>query len=635
MDKTKNRPVSVSRFQRPHPKKEDASATIYERCECDPILSPRCRCCCYCIAVAVAVVVVVVVVAAEITMSQTNSQHPQAPPEPIVSIENVDFVERDRDLHQNGGHQRQSSRAASSFSGDEGGAGGTSTPNHYYAYPPEQQAYANVSMTSEQYAAAAAAAYYGQALAQAQAYFAQQQQQGQNQGQQQPHGQQQYYNAPPYGGYAQPYPPQVYDYGGQPGYEFPQQQQQQQQQQQHRRSQSTNSHIPTHSRKSGDPGHPLKQNSNFAGPVWSNQAAGQEYESLLHDSTGYGTIPTSSRRGAGGGVVSAGASAGSSGSVGAGWANAGFGNWEQSTAAVLNRTKPKAVAAAAGGGAGPALALKRQRRPKEVKSHRRASSDTPLRHMQRDRENKIPPKSKGVISRRVMPKASASTQSTSAAAALNRQRSFSASQTDAANRERTFSGSALAPLGVKRPSHKRSTSLSSVGSDASQFSIVSDIRKSAFYGGINEKGEAQMHYPFENVYLAVVDKLKPKGMKNWHLYMANTDVRAYEEYHRAAEEMDLDANWNMDNPSACNCPCNNCNRCTGKKDLLPPNVYAMAVDEGLYRRVLDEIGASRSMPCGLFFCGHHEDVSHPSIGIAIVIVTLTFLGLGAAAYQLH
>ena len=57
----------------------------------------------------------------------------------------------------------------------------------------------------------------------------------------------------------------------------------------------------------------------------------------------------------------------------------------------------------------------------------------------------------------------------------------------------------------------------------------------------------------------------------------------------------------------------------------------MAVDSTLYRRMLDEIIHSRSMPCGTYFCGHHEDVRHPDIKIAMIAVSVVFVLLLAGA----
>jgi hypothetical protein len=53
----------------------------------------------------------------------------------------------------------------------------------------------------------------------------------------------------------------------------------------------------------------------------------------------------------------------------------------------------------------------------------------------------------------------------------------------------------------------------------------------------------------------------------------------------------------------------------------------MAVDSTLYRRMMDEVIESKTMPCGLFFCGHHEDVRYPDIKIAVAIVAMAFVVL--------
>ena len=76
----------------------------------------------------------------------------------------------------------------------------------------------------------------------------------------------------------------------------------------------------------------------------------------------------------------------------------------------------------------------------------------------------------------------------------------------------------------------------------------------------------------------------------------------------------------------CQCPCDRCNRCQLKSKQLPPDLYVMAVDSTLYKRMMDEVVDSRSMPCGLFFCGHHEDVRYPDIRIAMGIVGMVFVG---------
>ena len=98
------------------------------------------------------------------------------------------------------------------------------------------------------------------------------------------------------------------------------------------------------------------------------------------------------------------------------------------------------------------------------------------------------------------------------------------------------------------------------------------------------------------------------------------------EFHTVEENLSSPTSLNIF-PSACACLCNcdRCNRCQEKQKRLPPDLYVMAVDSTLYRRMLDEIIASRAMPCGMFFCGHHEDVSHPDIKIAAVVVGIVFI----------
>ena len=68
------------------------------------------------------------------------------------------------------------------------------------------------------------------------------------------------------------------------------------------------------------------------------------------------------------------------------------------------------------------------------------------------------------------------------------------------------------------------------------------------------------------------------------------------------------------------CQCNN----RSPRKQLPPSYYVMAVDADIYQRMIDEVSESMTMPCGLFYCGHHDDVDHPSIRIAMVGVTITF-----------
>lgn len=84
--------------------------------------------------------------------------------------------------------------------------------------------------------------------------------------------------------------------------------------------------------------------------------------------------------------------------------------------------------------------------------------------------------------------------------------------------------------------------------------------------------------------------------------------------------------------SGCNCLCDNCNNCNSRRKTLPPTYYVMSVKSDIYRRMLDEVSESKSMPCGLFFCGHHEDVRYPSIMIAVALVAILFLLLLSAMF---
>lgn len=224
------------------------------------------------------------------------------------------------------------------------------------------------------------------------------------------------------------------------------------------------------------------------------------------------------------------------------------------------------------------------------------------------------------------------------AASASRGRSFSAN----------FQGGVPPPAmrGHRRSVSRASSTDFSVASIASMVSVVSDISKSAFFGGVSETGNVQMHYPTEHVRLIMQESL-PRG----HVFCHPTDDAVYEAYHAAAEEIimqqwenvdeDDDLGLNMQHGSLqhnnpykslqCHCRCNNCAGCTGKTRLLPRQNFVINVPNDIYRRLLDEISESQAMPCGLYFCGHHEDVSNPSIMIATGIVVTLFILMGVAA----
>jgi hypothetical protein len=252
------------------------------------------------------------------------------------------------------------------------------------------------------------------------------------------------------------------------------------------------------------------------------------------------------------------------------------------------------------------------------------------------------------------------------------------------NRARTLSGGN--PLA--RPTHHHTNSSSSLISqgDASQVSIRSNIAKSSLFAGVDpSSGRVLMHYPYEAIRLVMIpdstqcqqqqsQQQQQKRNSNTssnrhyqsipttdsqdednsqdfshltlgHLY-ADGPVNAasyYEDYVKVSDELEhgagappwesLDANPKLlSNGGQCVCQCANCNSCISKQELLPPDNYLLPVSEDIYRRMLAEVASARNMPCGLFYCGHHEDVAHPSIWIAGTMVMLLFGTLIALAF---
>jgi hypothetical protein len=192
---------------------------------------------------------------------------------------------------------------------------------------------------------------------------------------------------------------------------------------------------------------------------------------------------------------------------------------------------------------------------------------------------------------------------------------------------------ALSAGNAKRPTHGRNDSMSSMRSNVSMGSVVSNISKSEFFGGVDGQGRVQMHFPFESVRLVMVDSEQP-SLRRGHLYLDRgvDDYDQFEEYHRLTEgnnDVLVGPQWEyLDRLGPiCDCNCNNCNGCIGKKNRLPAPSYMLAVDDNIYKSILGEISGARSMPCGIFFCGHHEDVSQPSIAIAAVLLTILFASL--------
>jgi hypothetical protein len=216
-------------------------------------------------------------------------------------------------------------------------------------------------------------------------------------------------------------------------------------------------------------------------------------------------------------------------------------------------------------------------------------------------------------------------------------------------RSRSFSAGG----GMRRQQqHRRSDSATSLMSNTSGVgSVMSNIAKSSLFGGVNaETGKVQLHFPYENIRLMTTTGGNDKDdhspdLEAGHLYLQGGDPdedpfhhNAFEEYHRISTDMAQGSapHWeSLDKEAAamcCTCPCNNCNGCTGKQLLLPTPQYVLAIEEDVYKRVLSEIAEAQTMPLGLFFCGHHEDVAYPSIVIALIVVGILFACMATVAY---
>mmetsp|Transcript_14485 Transcript_14485/g.31420 ORF Transcript_14485/g.31420 Transcript_14485/m.31420 type:complete len:438 (+) Transcript_14485:134-1447(+) len=142
-------------------------------------------------------------------------------------------------------------------------------------------------------------------------------------------------------------------------------------------------------------------------------------------------------------------------------------------------------------------------------------------------------------------------------------------------------------------------------SDASAMSVTIDMAKSALFKGVTETGRIRLQLPKDSFRILMDSQLEAGCVYKRKLVDNEDDY--FLEFHTGGDGDSIDS--------------------TPKR--LPPDLYVMAVDSTIYRRMLDEVIASKSMPCGTFFCGHHEDVRHPDITIAALIVGVVFLVLVA------
>jgi hypothetical protein len=157
----------------------------------------------------------------------------------------------------------------------------------------------------------------------------------------------------------------------------------------------------------------------------------------------------------------------------------------------------------------------------------------------------------------------------------------------------------------------------------SEKSIVSDISKSALYKDIESSGgKLTFEPPFSHRRLVTEDQDLTTGYLYW-VSLGDDEEARYVQYTMQSDENLADFFFN---DGGCGCECSACVKCRHKwENMLYPARYVHKVDESIYKRVLTEISDSRRYPCGLYFCGHHDDVDRPSVLIAVGILA-SFLG---------
>lgn len=177
----------------------------------------------------------------------------------------------------------------------------------------------------------------------------------------------------------------------------------------------------------------------------------------------------------------------------------------------------------------------------------------------------------------------------------------------------------LPPPPPKRHHHRTSYSEVSHASthasyDRSVDPVMTDMTKSALYKGITNMGIVKLQLPKDNFRL-LIDRDLESGCVYKRALVENEDDY-FQEYH-----ITIDNSVAFDHHRRL------------KPPPLPPMYYVMAVDSDIYQRMFDEVSESVNSPCGLFYFGHHKDVSYPSIAIAVVSLAIVFsLMLWATCY---
>jgi len=241
------------------------------------------------------------------------------------------------------------------------------------------------------------------------------------------------------------------------------------------------------------------------------------------------------------------------------------------------------------------------------------------------------------------------------------------------NRSRTLSSGN--ELIQRSPRHRRADSSSSYHSmgggsyvtgsiaDSSMVSMRSNIAKSSLFGGVDEEGRPLLYFPYEAIRLVMIpdpekrgenSTKKSRGRQKRYTELSDEDTAEqenhlpltigylysdvpnniedyYEDYHRVSDYMEqgLTPQWESLDTHPLRKKKGQATEdlITGKEDVLPPSNYVVAVSDDIYKRMLSEIADAQGMPCGLFFCGHHEDVDYPSALIPTVLVLILFATL--------
>ena len=126
-------------------------------------------------------------------------------------------------------------------------------------------------------------------------------------------------------------------------------------------------------------------------------------------------------------------------------------------------------------------------------------------------------------------------------------------------------------------------------SDASIKSVTTDMGKSALFKGVTDTGRIRLQLPKDSFRILMDSQLEAGSV--YKRKLVDSEDEFFVEFHTEEEEDPV-----IDAQHTCHCTCDGCKRCQEKQKRLPPDLYVMAVDSTIYRRMLDEVIASKSMP---------------------------------------